>query len=59
MEIAVLNYAAGSVDIYVNIPDEWEAGEIADYLHNELGLNEDETAFMTADDININYHKRR
>lgn len=42
MEIAVLNYACGEVEIYTNIPDEWEAEEIADYLHNELGLDEDD-----------------
>lgn len=59
MEIAVLNYACGEVEIYTNLPDEWETGEIADYLYNELGLDEDSTAFMAADDINIQFHKNK
>ena len=59
MEIAVLNYATGEVGIYTNIPNEWQAEDICHYLYDELGLNEDETAFMTGDDINIEIKKRR
>ena len=59
MEIAVLNYTCGEVEIYTNLPDEWEAEEIANYLHDELGLDEDSTVFMAAQGINIEFHKRR
>lgn len=59
MEIAVLNYSTGEVDIYINIPKEWETEDICNYLYNELGLNEDATAFMVAEEITIDYRKRR
>lgn len=59
MEIAVLNYATGEVGIYTNIPNEWQVEDVCNYLYNELGLNEDETAFMIGDDINIEFKKRR
>lgn len=59
MEIAVLNYACAEVEIYTNLPDEWDCREIADYLYNEIGLDEDNTAFMIADDINIQFHKNK
>lgn len=59
MEIAVLNYSTGDVEIYVNIPEDWQTEDICNYLYNDLGLNEDTTAFMVANDIDIKYHKRR
>lgn len=59
MEIAVLNYSTGEVGIYTNIPNEWQTEDICNYLYNELGLDEDATAFMIAEDISINYKKRR
>lgn len=59
MEIAVLDYLTGSITIYVNIPTDWQTEDICNYLYNELGLNEDATAFMVAEDITIDYKKRR
>lgn len=60
MQIAVLNYSTNEVGIYTNIPNGWETEDICNYLYNELGLNEDTTAFMVAEeDITIDYRKRR
>lgn len=59
MEIAVLNYSTGEVGIYTNIPNEWQTEDICHYLYDELGLNDDETAFMVTDKITIDFRKRR
>lgn len=51
MQIAIFNYACGSVDLYT-IPDDVE--DIEEYMKSELEYNINDSFFMCADNIEIN-----
>ena len=51
MQIAILDYVCGSVDLYT-IPDNVE--DIEEYMKSELEYNISDSLFMCADNTEIN-----
>ena len=53
MELVVMNYATASVTKYTNLPNEWEAEQIEEYLFKTLGLRENDIYYMVGDSIPV------
>lgn len=46
MEIVIMDYQSGAIRTIKDCPDEWDEGQVEDYLYDILGYNQGDIYYM-------------
>lgn len=57
MEIAIMNYLTGTINVIKGCPAEWETEDVENYLYDTLGYKESDIYYMCSD-CSVTYQEK-